>query len=131
MPALPLTPPAKAAPPPGRPPRSAGPPPATGPGDFAALLDQTSARTAPAEGPKTRPGQPATALRRDDHVDRGRDGEAHAATAARKAARDADADAGQPVDAPDAPAPDAAACAPQDAPPADPTGQENPAATPP
>jgi flagellar hook-length control protein FliK len=33
-------------------------PPLGAAGDFAALLDQTSARTAPAEGPKTRPAQP-------------------------------------------------------------------------
>jgi flagellar hook-length control protein FliK len=43
------------APPPG--PKGASPPPGAA-GDFAALLDQTSARTASAEGPKNRPAQP-------------------------------------------------------------------------
>jgi flagellar hook-length control protein FliK len=42
--------------------KSAGPPPGAA-GDFAALLDQTSARTAPAEGPKNRPAQPESRRR--------------------------------------------------------------------
>jgi flagellar hook-length control protein FliK len=43
-------------------PKSASPPPGAA-GDFAALLDQTSARTAPAEGPKNRPAQPESRRR--------------------------------------------------------------------
>src|SRR5215212_3352324 len=87
MPSLPIAPPAKAAPNAAHPPgaRAAGPPPPSGPGDFAALLDQTSARTAPAEGPKTRPAAPDASRRRDGRVDRGRDEEAHAAKEARVA----------------------------------------------
>jgi len=55
MPALPITPPtsARAA----AAPKSGSPPPGAV-GDFAALLDQTSARTAAAEGPKNRSAQP-------------------------------------------------------------------------
>jgi flagellar hook-length control protein FliK len=57
MPSLSITPPTKtSAPPPAH--KSAGPPGnAAPPTHFAALLDQTSARTAPAEGPKNRPAQ--------------------------------------------------------------------------
>jgi flagellar hook-length control protein FliK len=65
MPSLSITPPAKtSAPPPAS--RGASPPPGAA-GDFAALLDQTSARTAPAEGPKNRPAQ--TEQRRRDAAD--------------------------------------------------------------
>jgi flagellar hook-length control protein FliK len=59
MTSLPITPPASARG--GTALKSSAPPPGTS-GDFAALLNQTSARTAPAEGPKTRPAQP----RRED-----------------------------------------------------------------
>jgi flagellar hook-length control protein FliK len=52
-------------------PRSAPPPPGAGPGDFAALLNQTTARTAPAEGQQTRPSRPEAA-RRDDGAEHGR-----------------------------------------------------------
>ncbi|HWH93071.1 MAG TPA: hypothetical protein VNT03_04360, partial [Baekduia sp.] len=68
MRSLPIT-PARSAPPPGSSPKGSGPPPGA-PGGFAALLDQTSARTAPAEGPKTRPAHSEAPRRRDrdDHV---------------------------------------------------------------
>ena len=55
MSSLPITPPTSARV--GATPKGASPPPGAA-GDFAALLDQTSARTAPAEGPKNRPAQP-------------------------------------------------------------------------
>jgi flagellar hook-length control protein FliK len=55
MSALPITPPTPARA--GSAPRSSSSPPPGSSGDFAALLDQTSARTAPAEGPKNRPAQ--------------------------------------------------------------------------
>jgi flagellar hook-length control protein FliK len=60
MPALPITPPtsARAA----AAPKSGSPPPGAV-GDFAALLDQTSARTAAAEGPKNRPARPESQRR--------------------------------------------------------------------
>lgn len=54
MPPLPISPPTSAR---AAAPKSASPPPGAA-GDFAALLDQTSARTASAEGPKNRPAQP-------------------------------------------------------------------------
>jgi flagellar hook-length control protein FliK len=62
MPPLPVSPPAKTSAPPSAP-RGASPPPGAA-RDFAALLNQTSARTASAEGPKTRPAQ--TEQRRRD-----------------------------------------------------------------
>jgi flagellar hook-length control protein FliK len=55
MTALPITPPSTGRV--GTALKSASPPPGAA-GDFAALLNQTSARTAPAEGPKNRPAQP-------------------------------------------------------------------------
>jgi flagellar hook-length control protein FliK len=67
-------------------PRSASPPSGSS-GDFAALLNQTSARTAPAEGPKTRPAQPRREDRdgdegKDDKNASGPDAQAAAAQAA-------------------------------------------------
>jgi len=62
MTALPITPPSAARVDAAR---KGAAPPSGSPGDFAALLSQTSARTAPAEGPKTRPAQPEP-RRRDD-----------------------------------------------------------------
>jgi flagellar hook-length control protein FliK len=60
--------------------RSSSSPPGAGSGDFAALLSQTSARTAPAEGPKTRPQDTRrrddAASRKDDAVDRRDDAKA-------------------------------------------------------
>src|SRR4051812_14241734 len=57
--------------------KRSGPPPGTAePGDFAALLDQTTARTAPAEGPKTHPAPERTtrgAGRRDQDREARRD----------------------------------------------------------
>jgi flagellar hook-length control protein FliK len=73
MSSLPITPPAAR---PGPAPRSAGPPGASGPGDFAALLTQTTARTAPAEGPKTRPASSEAHRRDGDHRVRSRDDDA-------------------------------------------------------
>ena len=57
---LSITAPTKPSAPPG--PKSASPPPGAA-SDFAALLDQTSARTAPAEGPKKRAAQPESPRR--------------------------------------------------------------------
>jgi flagellar hook-length control protein FliK len=65
MPALTISPPTVR---PGDAHKSSAPPPGASPGDFAALLDTTSARTAPAEGPKTRPSRSET-QRRDDRDD--------------------------------------------------------------
>jgi flagellar hook-length control protein FliK len=97
-----------------------GPPGGASPGDFAALLDQTTARTAPAEGPKTRP---AIAEHRGGH---------------REAARElrADGDAGETnavaatAAGTDAPAPaQPAAAAPGAAPEAGTTESADPAMT--
>jgi flagellar hook-length control protein FliK len=60
MPSFPITPPTSARV--GTAPKGASPPPGA-PGDFAALLDQTSARTAVAEGPKNRPARPESQRR--------------------------------------------------------------------
>ena len=99
-----------------------GPPPGAG-GDFAAMLDQTSARTAPAEGQQTQPA--CTAPRRPDARDRperrdhGAEASDPSATAAQQAsAAPAPAPSAQ-TDAPGAPAGDAEpAPAPADPPPA-------------
>jgi flagellar hook-length control protein FliK len=78
---LSITPPTKTSAPPA--PKSASPPSGAA-GDFAALLDQTSARTAPAEGPKKRPAQPessrrnAAALKDDNKAAVAPDAQAHA-----------------------------------------------------
>jgi hypothetical protein len=56
-------------------PKSSAPPPGPSPGDFAALLHTTSARTAPAEGPKPRPSH-TDPPRRDDRDDDDRQAEA-------------------------------------------------------
>jgi flagellar hook-length control protein FliK len=87
MTALPIIPPSKTpARPPG--PKGASPPPGAD-GDFAALLSQTSARTASAEGPKNRPAQPESRRRdaaaaKDDNKGAGAP-EAQAAAAAQPA----------------------------------------------
>jgi hypothetical protein len=61
--------------------RTASPaPPGASPGDFAALLDQTTARTAPAEGPQTRPARDAQARSRRDAERRPEDDDAPATT---------------------------------------------------
>jgi hypothetical protein len=62
MRAIPITPPDARA---GSSSRSSSPP-GSGGGDFAALLDQTTARTAPAEGPETRPATPDAPAPRSD-----------------------------------------------------------------
>src|SRR3954452_3049936 len=72
-------------------PKSSSPPTSPGAGDFAALLTQTKARTAPAEGQKPRPAQSDQPRRRDDD----------AARAGRADAKDDDA-AAKPADAPPA-----------------------------
>ncbi|MCW2996292.1 MAG: flagellar hook-length control protein FliK, partial [Conexibacter sp.] len=77
MTALPITPPSAARV--DKAPKSAGPPSGS-PGDFAALLNQSSARTAPAEGPKTRPAQPEP-RRRDAAASKDDDNEAMVADA--------------------------------------------------
>ncbi len=95
---LSITPPTKPSAPPA--PRSASPPPGAA-NDFAALLDQTSARTAPAEGPKNRPAQAeprrhdAAAPKDDNKGDAATD--AQAATAAGQAQPQAAAE-GKPVE---------------------------------
>jgi flagellar hook-length control protein FliK len=95
MTALPITPPAAARVDAAR---KGSSPPSGSTGDFAALLNQTSARTAPAEGSKTRPAQ----SRRDDRdAASGKDDKNAAAVPDPQAA----ADAAQPAPAtPQAPA---------------------------
>jgi flagellar hook-length control protein FliK len=83
MSSLPITPPAKARV--DLAPKSSSPPSGgSGLGDFAALLNQTSARTAPAEGQNTRPASSEQQTRRrDDDVRDGRraaDRDDHAST---------------------------------------------------
>src|SRR3954464_9197063 len=75
MSSLPITPPGKARV--DAAPRSSAPPTGSALGDFAALLTQTSARTAPAEGPKTRPAH-GDVPRRPAHGDAPRAGAAKA-----------------------------------------------------
>jgi flagellar hook-length control protein FliK len=92
MPALPITPPTPARV--GTAPKGASPPPgnAAPPTHFAALLDQTSARTASAEGPKNRPAQ-TEPRRRDAAAPKGDD----QGTAAPDAQAAATASPAQPV----------------------------------
>src|SRR3954451_10901761 len=104
---LPITPPSGRAAPPGGSPKAAGPPGARG--DFASLLSQTSARTASAEGPKTRPAQSDQPQRRDDRARPGRQDDAHRVDAsvdaqARTPAAPADAPVSDPVPAAEPPA---------------------------
>jgi flagellar hook-length control protein FliK len=98
--------------------KSTGSPPGGPSGDFAALLTQTSARTAHAEGPKTRPHQEtrrdAASSRRDDRDD------AQAATAAKaddgRVATESQAAQQPAAKADDATTPQPGQEAPQDAP---------------
>jgi flagellar hook-length control protein FliK len=106
--------------------KTAAPPPGAAGGDFAALLTSTSARTAPAEGPKTRqqdaPRRDAAAPRKDDAPKADRSDDAQAAPAAPSKddnkAPVADASTQQQPGADQTPAPQPPATPP--APPADP-----------
>ena len=94
MTSLPITPPTARA---GTATKSAAPPPGGASGDFAALLTQTTARTAPAEGPKTRPQD---SRRRDEPAPRAAKDEA----AAPRADAPTPTTAPAPADAPVTPA---------------------------
>ncbi len=102
MPPLPITPPSTGRA--GTALKSASPPKGAD-GDFAALLSQTSARTASAEGPKNRPAQPESRRRdaaagKDDNKSSGApDGQAAAAAQPAQPKRAADAQGQKPADA--------------------------------
>jgi hypothetical protein len=81
-------------------PRSS-PPPGASPGDFAALLDQTTARTASAEGPQTRPARAEPSRRRPEDSSR----QDEAATATATATDQATAGEERPAGPPAIPAP--------------------------
>ncbi|WCB91376.1 hypothetical protein DSM104299_00047 [Baekduia alba] len=77
-------------------PKSSSPPSGAGYGDFAALLNQTTARTAPAEGQQPRPAQSDQPRRRDDDAVHARPADAkddNSPTATAAAPKPADAPA--------------------------------------
>src|SRR4051794_38759933 len=129
MTSLPITPPSARV---ATAPKGSSPPTHGGAGDFAALLDQTTARTAPAEGPKNRPARPEPAQRREDRVPRGRDEAANPADAPAPQPAGGDAAARPDATTPaDAPAQDAAATPGATQAPADPAaGVQAPTAEP-